>query len=66
LSGDIWYELALALSLVFILEGIVPFLYPERWRKLVQQLAKTDNRTMRITGLASMLLGLVLLYFLKH
>ncbi|PHR97991.1 MAG: hypothetical protein COA68_11930 [Oceanobacter sp.] len=61
-----WYELALALSLVFILEGIVPFLYPERWRKLVQQLAKTDNRTMRITGLASMLLGLVLLYFLKH
>ncbi|MEQ3693421.1 MAG: DUF2065 domain-containing protein [Alcanivorax sp.] len=66
MSGDIWYELALALSLVFIIEGIVPFLYPGRWRKLVEQLAKTDNRTMRITGLASMLLGLVLLYFLKH
>ncbi|MEK9712928.1 MAG: DUF2065 domain-containing protein [Thalassolituus sp.] len=66
MSGNIWHELAIAVSLVFIIEGIVPFLYPERWRKLVSQLAHIDNRTMRFTGLASMLVGVALLYLIKY
>jgi uncharacterized protein YjeT (DUF2065 family) len=65
LQSDFWHVLALAICLVFIIEGIVPFLYPARWRRLVQQLAATDDRTMRMTGLFSMLLGLGLLYLIN-
>jgi uncharacterized protein YjeT (DUF2065 family) len=65
LKPDFWHVLALAIGLVFIIEGIVPFLYPARWRRLVQQLAATDDRTMRMTGLFSMLLGLGLLYLIN-
>ncbi|MFT5483148.1 MAG: hypothetical protein ACI9GW_001804 [Halieaceae bacterium] len=59
---DVWQQLGVALALVLVIEGIVPFLSPGRWRRLVQQLAETDDRTMRAVGLMSMLAGLGLLY----
>jgi len=62
---DFWREIAIAVCLVFILEGALPFLYPARWRALVQQLAQVDDHTMRMTGLFSMLLGLGLLYLIN-
>jgi len=57
-----WEELGIALCLMLVLEGIIPFLYPARWRQLVSVLAGIDDRTLRITGLASMVTGTVLLY----
>ncbi|UXD86509.1 DUF2065 domain-containing protein [Thalassolituus hydrocarboniclasticus] len=65
MQPDLWREFAIALCLVFILEGVMPFLYPTRWRKLVAQLATVDDRTMRMTGLISMLIGLGLLYVIN-
>ncbi|WP_226703612.1 DUF2065 domain-containing protein [Microbulbifer elongatus] len=56
-----WDELVRALALVLIIEGILPFLYPRRWRALVQQLASVDNRSLRTAGLVSMLAGTALL-----
>ena len=55
-------DFAVALCLMLIIEGVLPFLYPERWRRMVQALAQVDNRSMRIAGLACMLLGTALLY----
>ncbi|WP_281645808.1 DUF2065 domain-containing protein [Parendozoicomonas sp. Alg238-R29] len=60
-----WQELAVAFCLMLVLEGIIPFLYPQRWRQLVAQLARVDDRSLRITGLASMLIGTVLLYLVR-
>jgi len=54
-----------AFCLMLILEGILPFLYPQRWRKLVVQLAQISDRHMRLLGLASMLLGLGLLLLVR-
>ena len=62
---DIWHQLAVALALVFVIEGMVPFLAPARWRKLVRVMAELDDRTMRVMGLFSMLLGLGLLYLIN-
>jgi uncharacterized protein YjeT (DUF2065 family) len=59
---DVWSQLAVAIAMVFILEGILPFLAPQRWQNLVRVMAELDNRTMRTMGLMSMLLGLALLY----
>ncbi len=57
-SVAMWDSIITALCLVFILEGMVPFLYPSRWRQLVITLAATSDRKLRIMGLASMLVGL--------
>ncbi len=64
MQPDLWRELAIAVCLVFIIEGVIPFLCPSRWRSLVGRLAEVDDRTMRMTGLISMLIGLGLLYLI--
>ncbi|MEH6650755.1 MAG: DUF2065 domain-containing protein [Motiliproteus sp.] len=61
---ELWRELLIAFCLMLVLEGVVPFLYPQRWRNMVQQLAVIDNRMLRIIGLASMLIGTGLLYLI--
>lgn len=62
---DFWKQIAVALALVFVLEGLMPFLAPARWRDLVRQIAQVDDGTLRMLGLFSMLLGLGLLYLVN-
>ncbi len=60
-----WEDLGRAVCLMLVIEGIIPFLYPGRWRQLVSSLADVSNRQLRIVGLASMLIGAGCLYLLK-
>ena len=60
-----WHELGIALCLVLVLEGIVPFLYPRRWKEMVALLAGIDDRTMRIIGFSSMVIGTGCLYLIN-
>ena len=60
-----WHDVGIALCLVLVIEGILPFLYPRRWRQMVMTLSEIDDKTMRIAGLASMLLGTGLLYLIN-
>lgn len=62
---DVWHQLAIAVALVFVIEGMLPFIAPGRWRNMVQVMAELDDRTMRNMGLFSMLLGLGLLYLIN-
>jgi len=64
-ENGVWQELGIALCLVLVIEGIIPFLYPRRWRQTVMMLAEISDRDMRIAGLASMLTGTVLLYLIN-
>jgi hypothetical protein len=57
-----WQEFGIALALLFIIEGIMPFLSPEKLRETLSRVVEMDNKTLRYTGLTSMLLGLALLY----
>lgn len=59
------YELAIAACLVLVLEGIMPFVAPQRWRKLIEYVARIDDRNLRIMGLVCMLVGVVLLYLIN-
>ena len=65
MSSELLHELAIGFCLMLILEGVIPFLYPQRWRNLVQQLALVSNRSLSLMGLASMLLGVVALYIVN-
>lgn len=61
---NMWQEIGVALCLVLVLEGILPFLYPRHWRETVVQLARLPDRQLRLIGLACMLLGTAALYWL--
>ena len=60
-----WRELGIAFCLMLVIEGIIPFLYPRRWRTMVRVLSEVDDRSMRIMGLTSMLIGTGLLYLIN-
>jgi len=57
-----WNDLFVALALVLVIEGMLPFLSPQRMREAMLTIARMDDRTLRITGLVSMLAGVGLLY----
>lgn len=59
---DFWQILPAAIALVFILEGLLPFLSPRRWRAMLAMAQQMDERLIRNAGLGSMLFGVVLLY----
>ena len=50
-----------ALGLVFVIEGILPFMSPEKWRQMMINISKHPDRKLRVMGLSSMLVGLVIL-----
>ncbi|MGB0450155.1 MAG: DUF2065 domain-containing protein [Porticoccaceae bacterium] len=58
-------DIGTAICLMLVLEGIIPFLSPARWRNMVQLLATVDDRTMRAVGFFSMLAGAGLLFLLR-
>ena len=62
---SLWHQLAVAIALIFVIEGMLPFLAPGRWRNMVKVMAEMDDRTMRSMGFFSMVMGLGLLYLIN-
>lgn len=62
---DFWHVLPVALALVLIIEGVLPFLSPASWREMLETVGRLDDRVIRKIGLASMLAGLLLLYWVN-
>lgn len=59
---DFWQVFPVAIALVFIVEGLLPFLSPDRWRAMLVVAQQMDERTIRFIGLGSMVVGVVILY----
>ncbi len=59
---DFWQVLPVAIALVFIIEGMLPFISPNRWRNMLAMVEQMDDRVIRNLGLGTMLFGIVLLY----
>jgi uncharacterized protein len=55
-------ELLVAVALLLILEGIMPFLNPEGLRRTLAMISQLSDNTLRFIGLSAMLLGSLLLY----
>jgi len=60
-----WHALLLALSLMFVIEGLLPFIAPDGFRRILLRVASQDARSLRISGLLSMLSGVALLYLVN-
>ncbi|MCJ8170243.1 DUF2065 domain-containing protein [Atopomonas sediminilitoris] len=57
-----WQELAIALCLMLVLEGMLPFLNPQSWRNMVLSVAQLTDQQLRVGGFVLMLLGVASLY----
>ena len=60
--GDYWLT---GLSLMLVIEGIMPFLFPTAWREAFRKLTQLSDGQLRFMGMTSMLAGLLLLYWVK-
>lgn len=48
-----------ALALVLVIEGLMPFMSPRRWRDLFSRMVAMNDGQIRFIGLASILTGVV-------
>ena len=62
---DFWQVLPAAIALVLILEGLMPFVSPNRWRNMLEAVGQMEDRVIRNIGLSSMLLGVAILYWVN-
>jgi uncharacterized protein YjeT (DUF2065 family) len=60
-----WSELFAALAIAAVLEGMMPFLNPQALRRLLRRLLEMQDRELRLGGLFSMLVGVVILYVVR-
>jgi hypothetical protein len=57
----VWTDLIRAVALLLVLEGLLPFLVPARWREYLLRIAALNDRVLRFIGLTSMTVGLIIL-----
>ena len=55
-----------AFALMLVIEGLLPFLVPTLWRETFRRLTEMTDGQIRFIGLTSMLVGLLLLYIVRH
>lgn len=58
-------NLLLAVALMLVIEGLMPFLMPGLWRETFRKLTEMSDGQIRFIGLTSMLAGLTLLLLVR-
>ena len=57
--------LIMALALMLILEGVLPFLAPNLWRDTFRRITQMSDGQIRFVGLSSMIVGLLILLWIR-
>ena len=60
-----WTDILTALALVLVIEGILPFIGPGRYRQMVAQIVRLSDSQLRTFGLTAMIAGIVLLFIVR-
>ncbi len=60
-----WQDILTAFSLYLIIEGMIPFIGPDLFRRTVARLAELNDTHLRATGLTIMTTGLLLLFVVR-
>ncbi|MEK7990300.1 MAG: DUF2065 domain-containing protein [Thiotrichaceae bacterium] len=64
-NPEFWSVLLSAIALIFVIEGIMPFLSPATWRRTLVSISEMENGSLRIMGFISMIFGILLLYLVR-
>jgi len=57
--------LLMALAFALIIEGLIPALFPNKWRSYVLKLAEESASSIRSIGITVIILGCLLLWIIK-
>ena len=60
-----WSEILTALALLLVIEGMLPFVKPGRYKQLVAQIVRLSDSQLRVYGLSAMIAGILLLFFVR-
>ncbi|HNP34923.1 MAG TPA: DUF2065 domain-containing protein [Woeseiaceae bacterium] len=60
-----WTEILTAVALVLIIEGLLPFASPGRYRQMVAEIVRLGDNHIRSVGLGVIVAGLVLLFIVR-
>ncbi len=60
-----WTEVLTAFALVLVIEGMLPFISPSRYRRMVAEVTRLGDNTIRNIGLIVMIIGIVLLFIVR-
>jgi len=60
-----WHDLLLALALLLVLEGLLPFLNPAGFKQAMLMISQMSDKQLRISGFVSMMLGVLLMYMVN-
>ena len=60
-----WTEILTAVALVLVIEGMLPFVRPRRYKQLVAQIVQLSDNQLRLFGLSAMIIGIVLLFVVR-
>ena len=55
----------LALALMLVIEGLLPFISPGGWRRMFEQILTLGNGQIRFFGLCSIAMGMIMLVLLS-
>ncbi|MDD5384490.1 MAG: DUF2065 domain-containing protein [Gallionella sp.] len=55
----------LGLAMMLVIEGLLPFLFPDLWRETFRKLVSLSNGQLRFAGITAMISGLLLLYWIR-
>lgn len=56
----------IGVGIAIFLEGIVPFLNPQLFRRSVVSMLQVSDRALRLTGFAAIVVGTVLMYLVGN
>ena len=59
---DYWL---LGLAMMLVIEGLLPFLFPDLWRETFSKMVSLTDGQLRFVGVTAMLSGLLLLYLVE-
>jgi len=61
-----WDVLLAAGALMLVFEGIMPFVSPSKWKETMRQATNLSDGQLRFIGLASMVIGVIILLVVKQ
>ncbi|MGH8193474.1 MAG: DUF2065 domain-containing protein [Woeseiaceae bacterium] len=60
-----WQDILTAFALYLIIEGMIPFIGPKRFRRAVEQISRMTDNNLRLMGLIAMGAGLLMLFIVR-
>ena len=61
-----WKLILVSVGLVFVLEGVLPFLLPQYYQALLLRMSQQSSKKLRVMGLVLMIIGVVILLVMRR